>query len=68
MFRSECYDDANDFLISGIEHPTEATKAGYEGTEDIQFMVNQNGNVTDFKVINSVSELIDTLLDKSFFY
>ena len=59
MFRSEFYDDINDFLLSGIEYPTEAAKAGYEGTEVIQFMVTQNGDVTDFKVINSVSDLID---------
>lgn len=59
MFHSEFYDDINDFLLSGIEYPIEAAKEGYEGTEVIQFMVTQNGNVTDFKVINSVADAID---------
>lgn len=59
MFHSEFYDDINDFLLSGIEYPTEALNAGYEGTEVIQFVVTQNGTVTDFKVINSVSDEID---------
>ena len=59
MFHSAFYDDINDFLLSGIEYPTEAVKAGDEGTEVIQFVVTQNGTVTDFKVINSVSDVID---------
>jgi len=59
MFHSEFYDDINDFLLSGIEYPIEAAKRGYEGTEVIQFMVAQNGTVTDFKVINSVADAID---------
>jgi TonB family protein len=59
MFHSAFYDDINDFLLSGIEYPTEAVKAGDEGTEVIQFVVTQNGTVTDFKVINSVSDAID---------
>jgi len=59
MFHSAFYDDINDFLLSGIEYPTDAVKAGYEGTEVIQFVVTQNGTVTDFKVINSVSDAID---------
>jgi TonB family protein len=59
MFHSEFYDDINDFLISGIEYPIEAVNAGHEGTEVIQFMVTQNGTVTDFKVINSVADAID---------
>jgi len=59
MFHSEFYDDINNFLLSGIEYPTQAINAGYEGTEVIQFVVTQNGTVTDFKVINSVSDAID---------
>jgi TonB family protein len=59
MFRSEFYDDINDFLLSGIEYPAEAFKAGYEGTEVIRFVVAPNGTVTDFKVINSVTDAID---------
>jgi TonB family protein len=59
MFHSAFYDDINDFLLSGIEYPAEASKAGFEGTEVIQFMVTQSGTVTDFKVINSVCDAID---------
>lgn len=59
QFRSEFYQNLNDFLLSGIEFPVESLRAGNEGTEVIQFLVTQKGNVTDIMVINSVSEIID---------
>ena len=58
-FRSEFYQNVNDFLISGIEYPVESLKAGDEGTEVIQFVVTPKGNVTDIKIINNVSDIID---------
>jgi TonB family protein len=59
LFHSALYDNINDFLLSGIEYPTEAINAGYEGTEVIRFTVTPDGKVTDIKVINSVCDLID---------
>lgn len=59
MFHSALYDNINDFLLSGIEYPTEAINAGYEGTEVIRFTVTPDGKVTDIEVINSVCDLID---------
>jgi tetratricopeptide (TPR) repeat protein len=59
QFRSDLFQNINDFLLSGIEYPVESLKAGDEGTEVIQFVVTPKGNVTDILVINSVSEIID---------
>lgn len=59
QFRSEFFQNINDFLLSGIEYPVESVKAGNEGTEVIQFVVTPKGNVTDITVINSVSDIID---------
>ena len=58
-FRSEIYNDFHDFLKSGIEYPEESIKAGHEGTEIIQFTITTTGEITNFKVINSVSDVID---------
>lgn len=59
QFRSEIFQNVNDFLLSGIEYPFESVKAGNEGTEVISFTVTPNGDITDIKVINSVSSVID---------
>jgi len=59
QFRSDLFQNINDFLLSGIEYPVESLKAGDEGTEVIQFVVTPKGNVTDILVINSVSGIID---------
>ena len=59
QFRSEFYQNLNDFLLSGIEYPVESIKAGDEGTEIIQFVITPMGNITDIKVVNSVSDFID---------
>ena len=58
-FRSEFYQNLNDFLLSGIEYPIESIKTGNEGTEVIQFVITPMGNITDIRVINSISEIID---------
>jgi TonB family protein len=59
QFKSEFFQNINDFLLSGVEYPVESLRAGNEGTEVIQFVVTPKGNVTDIVVINSVSEIID---------
>lgn len=59
QFQSDFFHKVNDFLLSGIEYPIESIKAGNEGTEVIKFVVTPKGNVTDIKVVNSVSDIID---------
>ena len=59
QFRSDLFQNINDFLLSGIEYPVESLKAGNEGTEVIQFVITPMGNITDIRVINSISEIID---------
>jgi TonB family protein len=49
----------NQFLQQHIEYPERSKKMFQEGTEVIQFVVTARGEVTDFKVINSVSPEID---------
>ena len=58
-FRSAFYQNLNDFLLSGIEYPVESIKAGNEGTEVIHFVITPLGNITDIRIINSISEIID---------
>jgi tetratricopeptide (TPR) repeat protein len=59
QFRSDLFQNINDFLLSGIEYPVESIKTGNEGTEVIQFVITPMGNITDIRVINSISEIID---------
>lgn len=47
------------YLIENISYPERATKCFNEGTEVVQFTVTAGGNVTDFKIINSVCTDID---------
>jgi tetratricopeptide (TPR) repeat protein len=58
-FRSELYDNLNDFLLSGIEYQHQSIRAGNEGTEVIRFVVTPRGEVKNLVVINSVSQIID---------
>lgn len=58
-FHSELYNSVNDFLNKNVEYPTETKNAGLQGTEVVQFVVTQNGTVTDYKIINSVSPEVD---------
>jgi hypothetical protein len=47
------------YLKENIEYPEEAQVCNIEGTEVVQFTVTAEGNVADFKIINSVCPLID---------
>lgn len=49
----------NQYLQQNIKYPELSKKMLQEGTEVIQFVVSPRGEVTDFKVINSVSPEID---------
>lgn len=48
-----------DYLSKNVQYPEEAAKRWHEGTEVVEFVVSTTGEVTDFKVINSVSSEID---------
>ena len=53
------YESLKAYLINNLKYPEENSKKFIEGTEVIRFTVNPSGNLSDFKVINSVSPLID---------
>ncbi len=59
QFKTEIDNSIDDFLGRSIEYPYELKNRGIEGIEVVQFLVTPEGNVTDFKVINSVSPVID---------
>lgn len=48
-----------DYLSKNVKYPEEAAKRWFEGTVVVEFVVSATGEVTDFKVINSVSTEID---------
>ena len=47
------------YLQDNIKYPKEAIKCFNQGTVVVQFVVNANGELSDFKVINSVCPEID---------
>jgi len=47
------------YLMENVLYPDNDANHGSQGTEVVQFTVTAEGNVTDFKVINSVSWEID---------
>jgi tetratricopeptide (TPR) repeat protein len=49
----------DDYLAKNVNFPEWAESWGFEGTEVVQFTVTTEGNVTDFKIINSVCREID---------
>ncbi len=49
----------NDYLKSHTVYPEEAGRCLLQGTVVVKFIVTSKGEVTDFKVINSVCPLID---------
>jgi TonB family protein len=49
----------DDYLAQHVNFPERAQSFGLEGTEVVQFTVTTDGNVTDFKIINSVCKEID---------
>lgn len=47
------------YLKENVGFPAEEAAVKAEGTEIVQFTVTANGNVADFKIINSVCKAID---------
>ncbi|HKJ41155.1 MAG TPA: energy transducer TonB, partial [Sunxiuqinia sp.] len=49
----------NTYIANNVEFPQADCDKNKEGTEVIQFVISQKGEVTNFKVINSISTGID---------
>ena len=47
------------FLSTNMKYPDEATKAGQEGRVIVSFVVEEDGRVTNAKVVKSVAPLLD---------
>jgi len=59
QFKGDLYESINDFLINAVQYPSESKSRGLQGTEVIEFKVTTDGNIKDFKVVNSISSEID---------
>lgn len=49
----------NSYLQKNVNIPENATMYIQQGTEVVQFTITADGNVEDFKIINSVSRIVD---------
>lgn len=49
----------NKYLTKNVQYPAQAKELYFQGTEIVQFTVTPDGQVTDFKIINSVHPKID---------
>jgi tetratricopeptide (TPR) repeat protein len=58
-FRIGASESVDDFLQKHVEYPTESHRWKLQGTEVVQFVVTNQGKLSDYKVINSVSAEID---------
>lgn len=47
------------FIGQNLKYPEESSNANKEGTVFIQFVVNKDGSLTDFKILNGVDPLMD---------
>jgi len=52
----------DDYLRKNVTYPTEDAEDCIQGTEVVRFIVTPSGNVTDFMVVNSVSNNIDNMV------
>lgn len=59
LFDENQREDINDYLTKHINYPEEAARCYKQGTAVVQFVVTANGELTDFKMINSVCPVID---------
>lgn len=47
------------FITTEVKYPESAKKAKLEGKVVVSFVIDENGNVTNTKVVNSVNKLLD---------
>jgi len=59
IIQEEEFESIEDYLSKNVQYPEESGEFLFEGTEVVQFVVTSSGEVTNFKVINSVSSEID---------
>lgn len=48
-----------EWVYQYIKYPDSAVSQGIEGTEDVEFVIDRNGNLRDVKIMHSLSEDID---------
>jgi tetratricopeptide (TPR) repeat protein len=58
-FKTSAPESVEEFIKANVGYPAETYKWRMEGTEVVQFVVTSEGEIKDFKVINSVSREID---------
>lgn len=58
-FKNEGERSLRDYLLSHLKYPESSLQWNEEGTSVVQFLVTSKGDVTDIKIINSVSQDID---------
>lgn len=64
-FQKEGHGYLKDYLLSHIVYPENSLQWDEKGTEVIQFLVTPTGEVTDFKIINSISPDIDREVERA---
>ena len=53
------FETIEDFLVNQVNYPFESIKCAKQGTEVISFTVTPEGEITNFKVINSICPKVD---------
>ncbi|WP_372948868.1 energy transducer TonB [Mariniphaga sp.] len=53
------FESINDYLAKNIQYPEEDVKSFKQGTEVVQFIVSPTGELTDFTIVNGVSQQIN---------
>lgn len=53
------FDGLREYMQSNVKYPTEAQKSGESGTVYISMIINQDGSVSDAKVLRGVSQSLD---------
>lgn len=53
------YDRLNDYISDHTKYPEKAEEKGIEGTVYISFIIDEDGNVTNAKIANSLHPLLD---------
>lgn len=53
------FESINDYLMGNVEYPQEEINRYREGKAIVQFTVTPSGNLSNFEVINSVSDRVD---------
>ena len=53
------YQTINEYLAKNVQYPTEDLEISLQGTEVVQFIVSTSGNLSEIKIVNSLSDKVD---------